>query len=166
MVSFPFRFIDEVSVGRGSHGQINQNMDKRNERYVMTQLLYKGRNRNAVAPQTFIITPKLLSDFPLGVEAMIERRFDENVTFHIIFQGQYLPQGFNWSVVASGFAASKRAIEDEDEERKRQRTSSSKWCVCWKKGVVFESQLCYSQTPKTCNTYIKEDDLKLNHQRR
>ena len=163
MVSFPFRFIDEVSVGRGSHGQINQNMDKRNERYVMTQLLYKGRNRNAVAPQTFIITPKLLSDFPLGVEARIERRFDENVTFHIIFQGQYLPQGFNWSVVASGFAASKRAIEDEDEERKRQRTSSSKWRVCWKKGVVFESQLCYSQTPKTYNTHIKEDDLKLNH---
>lgn len=38
-------------------------MDKRNERYVMTQLLYKGKNRQAV-PQTFIITPKLLSDFP------------------------------------------------------------------------------------------------------
>ena len=143
MVSFPFRFIDEVSVGRGSHGQINQNMDKRNERYVMTQLLYKGRNRNAVAPQTFIITPKLLSDFPLGVEAMIERRFDENVTFHIIFQGQYLPQGFNWSVVASGFAASKRAIEDEDEERKRQRMSSSKWCVCWKKGECVKVRFAH-----------------------
>lgn len=39
-------------------------MDKRNERYVMTQLLYKGKNRNAAVPQTFIITPKLLSDFP------------------------------------------------------------------------------------------------------
>lgn len=38
-------------------------MDKRNERYVMTQLLYKGKNRTS-APQTFIITPKLLSDFP------------------------------------------------------------------------------------------------------
>lgn len=29
----------------------------------MTQLLYKGKNRQS-APQTFIITPKLLSDFP------------------------------------------------------------------------------------------------------
>ena len=38
-------------------------MDKRNERYVMQQLLAKGRQKAAV-PQTFVITPKLLSDFP------------------------------------------------------------------------------------------------------
>ena len=39
-------------------------MDKRNERYVMKQLLYKGNKRDSHAPQTFIITPKLLVDFP------------------------------------------------------------------------------------------------------
>lgn len=39
-------------------------MDKRNERYVMQQLLYKGNMQDSRAPQTFIITPKLLTDFP------------------------------------------------------------------------------------------------------
>ncbi|KAK8830920.1 hypothetical protein WA577_003620 [Blastocystis sp. JDR] len=108
MVSFPFRFIDEI----------NQNMDKRNERYVMTQLLYKGKNRQS-APQTFIITPKLLSDFP----------YDENVTFHIIFQGQYLPQGFNWNVIASSLpqrVSEKRALEGGEEKRQEEEEKRQK----------------------------------------
>ena len=66
MVSFPFRFIDEVyfHLTDCCKLQINQNMDKRNERYVMQQLLYKGNQPNSHAPQTFIITPKLLTEFP------------------------------------------------------------------------------------------------------
>lgn len=51
----------------------------------------------------------------------VERSYDENVTFHIIFQGQYLPQGFNWNVIASSLpqrVSEKRALEDGEERQK------------------------------------------------
>ena len=56
-------------------------MDKRNERYVMQQILYKGKSHGSHGPQTFIITPKLLTDFPwvmissLIVDLMMELLF-------------------------------------------------------------------------------------------
>lgn len=50
----------------------------------------------------------------------VECSYDENVTFHIIFQGQYLPQGFNWNVIASSLpqrVSEKRALEGGEEKR-------------------------------------------------
>lgn len=49
--------------------KINQNMDKRNERYVMQQLLARGKQKGT-APQTFVITPKLLSEFPYTIRCL------------------------------------------------------------------------------------------------
>ena len=44
----------------------------------------------------------------------LHRRFDNTVTFHIIFQGQYLPAGFCWDTVAQYYVdmAKKKAITD------------------------------------------------------
>lgn len=44
-------------------------MDKRNERYVMQQLLARGKQKGT-APQTFVITPKLLSEFPYTIRCL------------------------------------------------------------------------------------------------
>ena len=94
-------------------------MDARNERYVMQQLMYKGRNRSA-APQSFVITPKLLTQFP----------FDKNVTFHIIFQGQYLPDGFDWDTLVRSY----RRTTTEDSTTESEECSSKRvklsYCVC------------------------------------
>ena len=44
-------------------------------------------------------------------------RFDDGVTFHIIFQGQYLPPGFCWETIARYYAkqGSKRSVQNEEE---------------------------------------------------
>ena len=77
----------------------------------------------------------------------VERSYDENVTFHIIFQGQYLPQGFNWNVIASSLpqrVSEKRALEDGEEERqkgdgeKRQKGEEEVEVVDWR--VSFNKQ--------------------------
>lgn len=92
-------------------------MDARNERYVMQQLLFRG-NSHSVPPQSFVITPKLLESFP----------FDKNVTFHIIFQGQYLPDGFNWDTLSQPYLANSDENDSSDESDalfpKRVRLSS------------------------------------------
>ena len=91
-------------------------MDARNERYVMQQLMYKGRSRSA-APQSFVITPKLLTQFP----------FDKSVTFHIIFQGQYLPDGFDWNTLVKSYRCTTKedsSTESEESSPKRVKLSS------------------------------------------
>ena len=60
---------------------------------------------------------------------MVERSYDENVTFHIIFQGQYLPQGFNWNVIASSLpqrVSEKRALEGGEEKRQEEEEKRQK----------------------------------------
>ena len=57
----------------------------------------------------------------------LHRRFDNTVTFHIIFQGQYLPAGFCWDTVAQYYVdmAKKKAITDqpaEAEEKEKEET--------------------------------------------
>lgn len=79
-------------------------MDARNERYVMQQLLYR-RSSHSVSPQSFVITPKLLENFP----------FDKNVTFHIIFQGQYLPDGFSWNTLSQAYLSKDRENESQSD---------------------------------------------------
>lgn len=66
----------------------------------------------------------------------LRRRFDDTVTFHIIFQGQYLPPGFCWDTVAQYYVnmAKKKAITDrpaeatgkekEESEAKRRKVVS------------------------------------------
>lgn len=80
----------------------------------------------------------------------LHRRFDNTVTFHIIFQGQYLPAGFCWDTVAQYYVdmAKKKAITDqpaeaeekekEESEAKRRRVvSDEEWCVCCVNRCVF-----------------------------
>ena len=72
-------------------------------------------------------------------------RYDDTVTFHVIFQGQYLPAGFNWNTIAQYYesignqkvaqledsatvsTASVNEIsndDDEEDETTEKRTSS------------------------------------------
>ena len=68
----------------------------------------------------------------------VESSYDENVTFHIIFQGQYLPQGFNWNVIANSLpqrVSEKRMLEDE-QSPKRQKVALSQWRVSFNKQCI------------------------------
>lgn len=66
---------------------------------------------------------------------MIDRchsRFDSSVTFHIIFQGQYLPPGFSWDTLAYYYRnkGKKRetvsSLTDEEEtQSKRDKVSEN-----------------------------------------
>lgn len=43
-------------------------------------------------------------------------RFDDQVTFHIIFQGQYLPSGFCWNSLAAAYNTQRKRQHEENEE--------------------------------------------------
>ena len=95
-------------------------MDARNERYVMQQLLFRG-NSHFIPPQSFIITPKLLENFP----------YDKNVTFHIIFQGQYLPDGFDWDTLSRAYAPNRDENDpDSEEDRLFPKRARLSYSVC------------------------------------
>lgn len=54
------------------------------------------------------------------LQASFISSYDDNVTFHIIFQGQYLPAGFSWNTIANYYeemgSQRVRQLEDSTEQ--------------------------------------------------